>query len=96
MDVVIKDLNVGVTVADGFVETRVLALLVSFKGLIGVVAVEAPHGVIPANGTALVVEPDDEDDNGFAVVSGFEAFEADGLVLDKCEVCCWLLPCCVE
>ena len=52
MDVVINDLNVGVTVADGFVETRVLALLVSFKGLIGVVAVEAPHGVMPAKGTA--------------------------------------------
>ena len=92
MDVVIKDLNVGVTVADGFVETRVLALLVSFKGLMGVVAVEAPHGVMPAKGTALVDRPDDEDDNGFAVVSGFAVFEAGGLELDICEVCCWLFP----
>ena len=92
MDVVIKDLNVGVTVADGFVETRVLALLVSFKGLIGVVAVEAPQGVMPAKGTALVDRPDDEDDNGFAVVSGLDVFEAEGLELDICEVCCWLFP----
>ena len=66
-------MNVGVTVADGFVETK--ALLVSFKGFIGVVVVEAPQGVIPGNGDALVDNPEAVVDSGFAVLRGFDEFE---------------------
>ena len=66
-------MNVGVTVADGFVETK--ALLVSFKGFIGVVVVEAPQGVMPGKGDALVDNPEAVVDSGFAVLRGFDEFE---------------------
>lgn len=66
-------MNVGVTVADGFVETK--ALLVSFKGFIGVVVVEAPQSVMPGKGDALVDNPEAVVDSGFAVLRGFDEFE---------------------
>ena len=91
VDVVIKDLNVGVTVADGFVDTKVLALLVSFSGLIGVVVVDAPQGVMPGNGTAFVGKLEAVDGRGFVVESCFVEFD-DVLGLEMCEVCCWLFP----
>ena len=78
--------------ADGFVDTKVLALLVSFKGLIGVVVVDAPHGVMPGNGTAFVDRLGAEGGKGFAVESGFVECVDDILELERCEVCCWLFP----
>ena len=72
-------MNVGVTVADGFVEASVLALLVSFNGLIGVVVVEAPHVVIPVRG-ADFDDNEEEPDKGFDADITFEdVFEEDDL-----------------
>lgn len=84
---VIKDLNVGVTVADGLVDARVLALLVSFNGLIGVVVVDAPHVVIPVRRADLDDNPEDALDNGFVVDNSFDVFEDDVLEFEICEEC---------
>ena len=74
-EVVIRDLNVGVTVADGFVDAAVLALLVSFKGLIGVVIVDAPHVIVFGIETPLADNPVDVEDKDFVVDDSFGAFE---------------------
>ena len=62
-------LTVGVTVADGLVDAGVLALLVSYRGLIGVVVVDAPH---VGRGAALDDNPDDVEDKGLVVDNNFE------------------------
>lgn len=71
-EVVIRDLNVGVTVAEGLVDAGVLALLVSFRGLIGV---DAPHVVILGRRAALDDTPDDVEDMGLLVDNIFDVFE---------------------
>lgn len=93
-DVVVRLLNVGVTVAEGLVDASVLALLVSFRGLIGVVVVEDPHVVRPGKGPVLDDNPEveEEEDNGLVVGSGFEALDVDAFELAICEACCWLVP----
>ena len=92
-DVVVRLLNVGVTVADGLVDASVLALLVSFRGLIGVVAVEDPHVVTPDRGPVL----DDntefaEEGNDLLVGSSFDVLDDEAFEFVICEECCWLLP----
>lgn len=92
-DVVVRLLNVGVTVADGLVDAGVLALLVSFSGLMGVVVVEDPHVVIPGVGPVLEDNPEvAEEDNGLVVGSIFDVLDDDAFELVICEACCWLVP----
>lgn len=92
-DVVVRLLNVGVTVAEGLVDASVLALLVSFRGLIGVVVVEDPHVVIPCRGPVLDDNPEVvEDDNGLVVGSIFDVLDVDAFELAICVECCWLVP----
>lgn len=87
-DVVVRLLNVGVTVAEGLVDASVLALLVSFRGLIGVVAVEDPHVVKPGRGPVLDDSPEvPEEDTGLVVGSVFEVLDDDAFELAICEAC---------
>lgn len=56
------------------VDAGVLALLVSFRGLIGVV-VDDPHVVILGRGAVLDDNPDDVEDKGLVVDNNFDVFE---------------------
>ena len=92
-DVVVRLLKVGVTVAEGLVDASVLALLVSFRGLIGVVVVEDPHVVRAGREPVLDAIPEvAEEDKGLFVGSSFDVLVDDPLELATCEACCWVVP----
>ena len=92
-DVVVRLLKVGVTVAEGLVDASVLALLVSFRGLIGVVVVEDPHVVRPGREPVLDAIPEvAEEDKGLFVGSSFDVLDDDPFELATCEACCWVVP----
>ena len=76
VEVVINDLKVGVTVAEGLVDAGGLALLTSTSGLIGVVVDDCP--ITLGKGAVLEERPDaEEEDRGLLLV---------GSDLEVCDV----------
>jgi hypothetical protein len=75
VEVVISDLKVGVTVAEGLVDAGGRALLTSTSGLIGVVVDDCP--ITLGKGAVLEERPDAEEDRGLLLV---------GSDLEVCDV----------